>query len=167
MIDIDRLIMDAMRSKEMDRLSVLKLVKAEFMKKATEPGRDTKVLSDGEQIAVMRKMVSAHKESITQYEMVGRMDLADIERNELTILNELLPNSPSEEELVDCTLKAIKAWLTVNGNGYVLSMRDMRSILSTVKETYQMADAKVVSRVLSDEIKRQREANEESDNNRG
>ena len=46
MININELIKNAMHEKNMELLSVLRLIKAEFMKKQTEPGRTSKELTE-------------------------------------------------------------------------------------------------------------------------
>ena len=52
MININEMIKNAMHEKNMELLRVLKLIKAEFMKKQTEPGRTNKELTEEEQMLV-------------------------------------------------------------------------------------------------------------------
>ena len=64
MIKINEMIKNAMHEKNMELLRVLQLIKAEFMKKQTEPGRTIKELTEEEQMKVLLKMVSQREDSI-------------------------------------------------------------------------------------------------------
>ena len=143
MIQIDELIKDAMHQKNRELLNVLKLIKAEFLKKQTEPGRKTKELTEEEQIKVLLKMASQHEDSITQYKNGGREDLANVEMGELEIIKTFIPKQPTDEELVT---EVIKDYLSVkDGN---LSMKDMKPILDIVKQKYASVNGRIVSKTL-------------------
>lgn len=148
MIQIDNLIKEAMLSKNTELLNVLKLVKAEFLKKQTEPGRKIKELNEEEQIKVLMKMVAQRKDSIEQYEKANREDLAGVERKEMEILNNFLPEQASEEEVAEYTSLAVTIYKATKDDGYKLSMRDMKPIMDIVKEKYPTANGKVVSQTL-------------------
>lgn len=148
MIQIDNLIKEAMLSKNTELLNVLKLVKAEFLKKQTEPGRKIKELNEEEQIKVLMKMVAQRKDSIEQYEKANREDLAGVERKEMEILNNFLPAQASEEEVAEYTSLAVTIYKATKDDGYKLSMRDMKPIMDIVKEKYPTANGKVISQTL-------------------
>lgn len=148
MIQIDNLIKEAMLSKNTELLNVLKLVKAEFLKKQTEPGRKIKELNEEEQIKVLMKMVAQRKDSIEQYEKANREDLADAEKKEMEILNGFLPKQASEEEVAEYTSLAVTIYKATKDDGYKLSMRDMKPIMDIVKEKYPTANGKVISQTL-------------------
>lgn len=148
MIQIDYLIKEAMLSKNTELLNVLKLVKAEFLKKQTEPGRKIKELNEEEQIKVLMKMVAQRKDSIEQYEKANREDLASVERKEMEILNNFLPEQASEEEVAEYTSLAVTIYKAAKDDGYKLSMRDMKPIMDIVKEKYPTANGKVISQTL-------------------
>jgi uncharacterized protein YqeY len=57
------------------------------------------VLSEADQLAVVRKQVKQRKDSIEQYDDAGRQDLVDKEQEERDILEEYLPQPLSDEEL--------------------------------------------------------------------
>ena len=147
MVQIDELIKDAMHQKNRELLNVLKLIKAEFLKKQTEPGRKTKELTDEEQTKVLLKMASQREDSIKQYIDGGRQDLADAERKELEIIKRFIPKQPTDEELADYVTEVIKDYLSVNGGN--LSMKDMKPIMNIVKEKYPTANGKIVSQTLT------------------
>lgn len=148
MINIDELIKNAMHEKNSNLLSVLKLIKAEFMKKATEPNRTSRELTSDEQLKVLMKMAAAHKDSIEQYEKAGRNDLSEGEKKELEIINSFLPKEATEEEIIEYTGIAIKKYLETKDSGYSLSMKDMKNVMDIVKQKYPTANGGVVSKTL-------------------
>ena len=149
MIKINEMIKNAMHEKNMELLRVLQLIKAEFMKKQTEPGRTSKELTEEEQIKVLLKMVSQREDSIRQYIDGGRQDLADVEKKELDIISEFIPKQPTDEELSDYVRGIVlSAYCSTKDDGYKLSMKDMKPIMDIVKEKYPTANGKVVSQTL-------------------
>lgn len=155
MIQIDELIKEAMHSKDMQLLGIYKLIKAEFLKKSTEPGRASKELTDDEQIKVLMKMAAARKDSIEQYEKAGRNDLADVEKNELTVINKFLPKEPTYEDIQIEVTKA-ETWIKdKKDGGYLLSMKDMKDVMNFVKEKYPTVNGGMVSKILKEIIEKQ------------
>jgi uncharacterized protein YqeY len=148
MVQIDELIKDAMHQKNRELLNVLKLIKAEFLKKQTEPGRKTKELTDEEQTKVLLKMASQREDSIQQYVNGGRQDLAEAEKKELEIINEFTPKQPTDEELSEFVGGVITGYKITKGDGYKLSMKDMKPIMDIVKEKYPTANGKIISQTL-------------------
>ena len=148
MVQIDELIKDAMHQKNRELLNVLKLIKAEFLKKQTEPGRKTKELTDEEQTRVLLKMASQREDSIKQYIDGGRQDLADAEKKELEIINEFTPKQPTDEELSEFVGGVIAGYKLTKGDDYKLSMKDMKPIMDIVKEKYPTANGKIISQTL-------------------
>lgn len=155
MMNINELIKEAMHKKDMQRLGVLKLIKTEFLKKATEPGRKSKDLTEEEQIKVLMKMAAQHKDSIEQYTAGGRKDLADSEKSELDVIESFLPKEATTEEVKSATEEAINSYLETKENSYKLSMKDMKSIFNIVKTKYPTANGGVVSKTLKDIIEKQ------------
>lgn len=101
---LDRLnddLKQAMRDKDKVRLRTLRSLRAALKNKEIEEregGAET-VLSEQDQLAVLRKQVSQRKDSIEQYEEAGRDDLVQKEQEELDVLDEYMPSALSDEEL--------------------------------------------------------------------
>jgi hypothetical protein len=101
---VDRLNEDlkaAMRAKDKVRLRTLRSLRSALKNKEIDQrqgGADT-VLSEQDQLAVLRKEVSQRKDSIEQYEAAGRADLVEKEQAELAVLEEYLPAPMSDDEL--------------------------------------------------------------------
>lgn len=133
--EIDSLISEATKSKELDKLKVLRLIKAELLK-ASKSGHD---FDDNK---ILLKMADQRKDSIRQYTAAGRMDLVESEEKELKILSEYLPTQPSEEEVRNYTNEILRS------AGKTLTMKDMKSILSEVQKKFPGVSGKIVSEEL-------------------
>src|SRR4029079_6058549 len=90
---------DAMRAKDVARLSVLRLLKAALKNATIEKVGAEGELSDADAGAVIRKQVKQRQDSIESFEKGGRADLAEKERAEIAVLNNYLPQAMSAEEL--------------------------------------------------------------------
>lgn len=152
MLNVDEKIKNAMKEKNLELLGVLKLVKAEFLKKSTEPGRSSKELTEEEQVKVLMKMVSQRVDSIRQYVDAGRQDLADAEKRELDILGEFIPKQPTDEELAEYVRGVVSEYCASNGDGFVLGMKDMKPIMGIVKGKYPTTNGGIVSKTLKEII---------------
>ena len=96
----------AMKAKDADRLSVLRMAKAALMNEANKKSADYQ-LSDDESAKVLQKLVSQRKDSIEQFEKAGRDEMAAKERAELVVLQEYLPQAASKEEIERAVAEAI------------------------------------------------------------
>lgn len=98
--DIKNQIKDAMLKKEAVRLTVLRgLVSAFTNELVSKMRKPTDELSDDETIAVIRRAVKQHKDSIDQFKNGGREDLVHDEEAELHILESFLPKMMDIEEI--------------------------------------------------------------------
>jgi uncharacterized protein YqeY len=86
--DVSAAIADAMRKQDPARLSALRMLKAAFMNRSVEKGRD---LDDVEARQVVSSLVKQRKDSIDQFTKGGRQDLADKEAAEIRVLESYLP----------------------------------------------------------------------------
>lgn len=78
----------AMRAKEADRLSTIRLLLAAMKQKEVDERIE---LDDAAVIAIVDKLIKQRKDSIAQFTQAGRTDLADKESAELTVLSGYLP----------------------------------------------------------------------------
>jgi uncharacterized protein YqeY len=86
--EVSAAIAEAMRKKDAARLSALRMLKAAFMNKGVEKGRD---LDDAEARQVVGALVKQRKDSIDQFVKGGRQELADKEAAEILVLEAYLP----------------------------------------------------------------------------
>lgn len=89
---------EAMRTGDADRLSVIRLLRANIKNKEIDKGKGQQ-LTEEEILQVISTAVKQRKESIEQFERGGRQDLVDKEKKEVTILQSFLPQQISDEEL--------------------------------------------------------------------
>ena len=86
--EVSAAIADAMRKQDPLRLSALRMLKAAFMNRSVEKGRE---LDDNEARQVVSSLVKQRKDSIEQFTKGGRQDLADKEAAEILVLEAYLP----------------------------------------------------------------------------
>lgn len=89
---------DGMRSRDTDRVSVIRLLFSTIKNKEIEKGKEYQ-LNDDEILKVIVTAAKQRKESIDQYTKAGRNDLVEKESKELLILQKYLPEPLTEKEL--------------------------------------------------------------------
>jgi hypothetical protein len=97
----------AMKAKDTNRLSVLRMAKAALMNEQNKKGADY-VLTDEESAKVLQSLVKQRKDSIEQYEKAGRTELAEKEQSELAVLEDYLPQAASQQEIEQAVAEAIQ-----------------------------------------------------------
>ena len=103
----DKIVSDltaAMKAKDANRLSVLRMVKANLMNRQIEKGAD---LTDEEITKALQSLVKQRRDSIEQYENAGRIELAEKEKSELVVIEEYLPQGATKEEIEQAVAQAI------------------------------------------------------------
>lgn len=121
----------AMKDKQADRLSTLRLINAAIKDRDIEArgSGDEGGVGDAEVLAILGKMAKQRQESVRAYEEGGRLDLAAQEQAEIGVIEEFLPRQLNEEE----TKAAIDAALTKVGAS---SIRDMGKVMGELKAQY-------------------------------
>jgi uncharacterized protein YqeY len=113
----------AMKAGEKDRLKALRLITAAIKQIEVDERIE---LDDATILGILNKMVKQRRDSITQFEQGQRKDLADIERAEIEILADYLP-----EQLSDDALDAIVDDAIANSGAKTI--RDMGKVMGIVK----------------------------------
>jgi len=104
---IDSDLKEAMRAKEAERLSVLRMVKSAMMNAVIEKHGAGGKLTDSDAILVLRKQVKQRQDSVAGFEKGGRRELAEKERREIGILSGYLPQPLTAEEVASIVQAAI------------------------------------------------------------
>jgi len=94
----------AMKNKEKDKLSVIRMVKASLQNEAIKSGQQ---LSEDEELTVLSREVKQRKDSLQEFEKAGRDDLVEKLRTELSYIVEYMPKQLTEEELSELVKTAI------------------------------------------------------------
>ena len=142
---IDQDLKEAMKSRQAERLGVLRMLKAALKNVAIEKGGADTVLDDNEASAVIRKQVKQRQDSVESFEKGGRPELAAKERSEIEVLAGYLPKALPAEELSALVKEAI-------AEAGATSKAQMGAVM-------KIATAKAAGRVdgksLSQEVQRQ------------
>ncbi len=96
---IKKQLVDAMRAKDAIRLDVIRGLLSSFTNELISKGSSDAFLDDESVLALIRRSVKQHKDSIDQFEKGGRSDLATKEKAELTFLEAYLPQMMTREEI--------------------------------------------------------------------
>lgn len=86
----------ALRAREAERLSALRLLLAAIKQREVDERRE---LSDADVVGVVEKLIKQRRESVSQFEAGGRADLAAKERAEIDVLAAYMPQALSEAEV--------------------------------------------------------------------
>ena len=121
----------AMKDKAANRLSTLRLISAAIKDRdiaARAEGNDEGV-GDDELLSILGKMTRQRSESAKTYEEAGRIDLAERELEEITVIEEFLPRQLDESEVdaaIDAAIRTVGA----------ASIRDMGKVMGELKGKY-------------------------------
>ncbi|MBC2837661.1 GatB/YqeY domain-containing protein [Paragemmobacter straminiformis] len=122
---------DAMRAKAADRLSTLRLINAAIKDRdiANRGEGGDGMVSDGDILAIMGKMVKQRQESARAYEEGGRLELAEKELAEIGVIEEFLPRQLDAAEVEAAVTAAI-------AEAGATSIRDMGRVMAVLKGKY-------------------------------
>ena len=133
----------AMRSKDKPRLGTLRLITA-AIKQIEVDKRIT--LNDDQVLAVLEKMLKQRKDSIEQYTKAGRSELAEVEAQEICIIQEYMPEQLSDSDvdtLISDAISSIGA----------ASMKDMGKVMGVLKAKLAgRADMGIVSQKIKNQL---------------
>jgi uncharacterized protein len=142
---IDSDLKDAMRAKDTTRLSVLRMLKSALKYGAIAKSGAEAELSDAEAAQVIRKQVKQRQDSIESFEKGGRAELAQKEREELSILNAYLPQPMSSADVAMIVKETIAE----------LGATSKAQMGAVMKALQSRAGGRVDGRTLSAEVSRQ------------
>ena len=133
----------AMKDKDKDRLSTLRLILADF--KRIEVDERIEV-DDARALVVLDKMVKQRRDSAEQYANAGRNELADQENAEIDVIQQFLPAQLSAAELLAMVDAAIAA-------SDVTGMAAMGAVMAQLKPQLQgRADVGAVSKLVKQRL---------------
>lgn len=123
---------DAMRAKDADRLSTLRLINAAIKDRDIAlRGTEDEASGCGDQdvLGILGRMVKQRQESARAYEEGGRLELAEKELSEIGVIEDFLPKQLSEDE----TAAAVDAAITEVS---ATTIRDMGKVMGILKDKY-------------------------------
>ncbi len=113
----------AMKARESDRLSAIRLLQAALKQKEVD---ERIVLSDADVLAILDKMIKQRRDSIEQYAAGNRPDLVAKEEFELSVLGQYLPQPLSEAEVLQLLDKVV---LETGAQG----VKDMAKVMGALR----------------------------------
>ena len=141
MIDINQLIMSAMKAHDKVASETYKLLKAKILEFKT--AKNAREYNDSEEITLINKMISDRANSAEIYLQNNRKDLADAEYAQMKVLQDLLPELPTKED--------IEQYLNeYYPNG--IEKKSMGLVIKEVKEALVGADGKLVSECVKSKL---------------
>jgi len=134
----------AMKARETERTSTLRMVKAAFMNREIEKRA---ALDEEESLKLLRSMVKQRRDSIEQYVKGGRQELADKEQTEIDVIEAYLPQGASAEQIAAAVNEAIAETGAV-------SVKDMGKVMKAAqaKLAGQNADGRAVSEMVKSRL---------------
>jgi len=132
---------EAMKARDTLKSSILSLLRADMMNVAMAKKKPK--LDDNEAIAVIKKQIKQHQDSIDQFTKGNRMDMAGKETKELEILKTYLPPELSPDEIKKIIEEVISA----------VGAQDMKDIGKVMKEVNAKVAAQADGKLVSDLVK--------------
>lgn len=133
---LDAELKEALKSRDELKVSVIRMVKASLKNKSIEKMGP---LTEDDILSVLSFLAKQRRESIEQFALAGRTDLAEKEKRELEIIQSYLPKQLSLHEIDEIIRSAIKECNASSPN-------DMGKVMKiVVPKTKGAADGKIVS----------------------
>ncbi|MFN4293936.1 MAG: GatB/YqeY domain-containing protein [Thermoflexales bacterium] len=134
----------ALRGGDEARKTVLRLLVAQIKNAEVEARTDGRggVLSDSDVLALVRREIKQHEESLLEAQNAGRADLVAQQQAELNVLKEFLPKQLSREEIVALAKQVIQE---LNATSPKQHGQVMKALQPKVKD---IADGKLVNEIV-------------------
>jgi uncharacterized protein YqeY len=142
---IQKDMVEAMRSRDELRLSTLRMVKSALQNKKIEKRAP---LDEKEAQQVLSTLIKQRRDAIEQFQKGGRQELADKEAAEIRLIEAYLPKAMGEEEIA----AMVKATIAEMGSP---TMKDMGTVMKNVMAKLQASGARVDGKIVSEQVKKQ------------
>ncbi len=131
---------EAMKEKNKDKLDALRAIKSAILLEKTKGA--SKTLTEADEMKLLQRLVKQRKESAEIYKQQNRDDLAQVEYNQIAVIESFLPEQMSAEE-IEAEVKRI-----IEETG-AESMRDMGKVMGiATKKLAGRADGKTISKIV-------------------
>nr|WP_256370902.1 MULTISPECIES: GatB/YqeY domain-containing protein [Geobacillus] len=134
----------AMKNKEKEKLSVLRMLKAALQNEAIKLGKSP--LSEDEELTVLSRELKQRKDSLREFENAGRSDLVEKVKTEIDIVQSYMPKPLTEDELrelIEQTIKEVGA----------SSKADMGKVMSAIMPKVKgKADGSLVNKLVQQQL---------------
>lgn len=150
-VRINQDITSAMKSKEAEKLSTLRMVKTALMnfeiEKKGKANNSEVTIDDAEAMKVLQSLVKQRRDSVEQYQQGGRPELAEKEAAEIKFIEVYLPAAADEATIAKFVEEAVAE---IGAS----SMKDLGNVMKAVmaKLAGQTADGKVVNQLVRSKL---------------
>ena len=135
----------AMLARDKKKLEALRAVKAAILLAKTDKGSEGGI-SEIAEMSILQKLVKQRKDSAVLYQSQGRVDLAEEENFQLSIIEKYLPEQMSEDDV----RQHIQDIITETGAG---SMKDMGRVMGmTSKKLAGKTDNKLIAKIVKEQL---------------
>ncbi len=138
---ISRALTEAMKAREAERLSALRMVKTALKLRETDLPGD---VDDAEAIKVLNTLLKQRRDAAEQFRAGGREEMARKEENEAVIIQSYLPASVTEEDMA----RAVDEAIAETG---ATSMKEMGAVMKAVR--VKLEGMTIDGKALSDLVK--------------
>src|ERR1700676_786110 len=135
----------AMKAREEQRLSTLRMVKSALKNREVEKMAP---LDEKESQAVLSTLIKQRKESVEQFTKGGRQEMADKEAAEIGVIESYLPKAAGEAEVV----AGVKAAIAEMGSP---TMKDMGTVMKNAMAKFNAAGMRVDGKMVSEIVKKE------------
>jgi uncharacterized protein YqeY len=142
---IQKDITEAMKARNEQRLSTLRMVKSALKLKEVEK---MSPLDDKESQQILTTLIKQRKESIEQFTKGGRQEMADKEAAEIKLIEAYLPKAAGEAEII----AGVKATIAEMGSP---TMKDMGTVMKNAMARFAAAGMRVDGKVVSEAVKKE------------
>jgi uncharacterized protein len=142
---IQKDITTAMKARDEQRLSTLRMVKTALKNREIEKMAP---LDDKESQQVLSTLIKQRKDSVEQFTKGGRQEMADKEAAEIRVIETYLPKAAGEVEIV----AGVKAVIAEMGSP---TMKDMGAVMKNSMARFQAAGLRVDGKQVSEIVKRE------------
>ncbi len=137
-------IKEAMKSRNKDRLSVLRMIKSELLVKEKESGES---LDDDATEQAVRKMLNKYKKAQQEYESLGKQDEAERYARDLEVIESFMSAPMMSEEQINEAIETLIAELDAAGPG------DFGKVMKAFMSAHSNADGRTVSSILKGKLR--------------
>jgi uncharacterized protein YqeY len=142
-------IITAMKAKEPEKLTTLRMVKSAFRSKEIDKREP---LTDAEEQSIITTLLKQRRESVESFTKGNRPELAAKEQTEIVLIDAYMPQAASEEDIRAIVSGAI-AKITADNGGAKPTPKDMGTVMKVAQARALADGARIDGRVLSDLVK--------------
>ena len=142
-------IITAMKAKEADKLTTLRMVKSALKSREIDKREP---LTDAEEQSIITTLLKQRRESVESFTKGNRPELAAKEQVEIELIDGYMPKAASEEDIRAIVAGAV-AKITADNEGARPSPKDMGAVMKVAQAHALANGARIDGKVLSDLVK--------------